>query len=457
MKKSALLTFVCASFVVDQSAFAASSTATPVVGVTATSATSATPAAPMPQSAAVAAPAAKAQNPGSAANIPDQKAMLNLMQSFPVWRVYEPVAQEMLIPFALKPVTKASLTKLVDFQFSEKTQASFKEMFGNPDPLHINLIDNPDGGVDVNILLQALDYTDPQSQNHSRWDALRSSVSYSKDFKHFNSTSDWPYFSQSFGADANLELKQIRIVQEASYNPHHIALGKAAITIPEINFQARSAGSNVNAKNVLMTSDVSQQGNKLNMVLDMNAAEVQFSGHSIGPIHIDYHFLNLNEAPMAAFIKEAAELNKAEPSTEKKLAESRKLFTTKFLPILSPASRFEIRDLSVVYQSMKAALSAAVWLEKAKQSDMSDVKLLQQKIAAHVELTMPKALALKITKFIGTFQPSASLEQKANAGLQSMIARGMVKEEQDQLSVVVDFMNGAVKVNGHEMNKAAKK
>ena len=431
MKKSALLSFVCASLIVNL----------PVAAATQPAAT----------------PVAPAQSTGVTVNIPDQKAMLNLMHSVPAWRVYEPIAQEMLRPYVTKPVTKMSLNRLTDFQFSEATQASFKEMFGNPDPLHINVNDNQAGGQDVTYLLQALDYTDPQSNNHSHWDALSGTLTYAKDFKHFKGVADWPYFSQSIGTDFSVEFKQIHVVQDAAYNQHHMALGTAQISIPELKINAGSSEKTVVAKNLLMSSDTSQQGTKLNMVLEMSTSEVQFSGHIIDPIHVDYHFLNLNEAPLAELVQQAVKLNKAEPSMEKRLAASNKLLTTKLLPVLSPSSRFEIRDLSVVFQSMKAILNGAVWLEKAKQSDMSNIKTLQEKIAAHFELSMPKAFVLKITKYIGSFQPGTDTEQRANAGLQALIAAGMIKEEQDQLSVVFDYMNGSRKVNGHELNGKTKK
>ncbi|MFZ6687403.1 DUF945 family protein [Undibacterium sp. SXout11W] len=439
MKKSALLTLLCASVLVNFPASAATQE-TAVV----------TPALPVN-------PAAAQNKPGAAVNLPDEKAMENLLRSIAAWRVYEPIAQEMLTPYALKPVSKESLKRLANFQFSETTQANFKEMFGNPDPLHVNVNLNEAGGQDLHFLLQALDYTDPQSNNRSRWDTLSGTVSYSKDLKHFTSVSDWPYFSQSFGTDMTLEMKQIRIVQAASYNLHHLALGTANIDIPEIKFDAGNDNKRVLVKNFRTSSEITQQGKMLNLTLGMNASEVQTAGRTTGPAHMEFRFLNLNESAFAEFMKEAIQLNKSEPSMEKRLAASNKLMKGKFLPMLTPTSRFEVSDMSVVYQSMKASLNGAVWFENARQSDMGDLKILKQKFASHFELSMPKALALKITRFIGAIQSDKNAEQQANAGLQGLIAGGMIKEEQDQLSVTFDFMNGVVKVNGHDMNRAAKK
>ncbi|MFZ6862911.1 DUF945 family protein [Undibacterium sp. Ji67W] len=439
MKKSALLTLLCASVLVNFPVSAATQE-TAVV----------TPALPVN-------PAAAQNKPGAAVNLPDEKAMANLLRSIAAWRVYEPIAQEMLTPYALKPVTKESLKRLANFQFSETTQANFKEMFGNPDPLHINVNLNEAGGQDLHFLLQALDYTDPQSNNRSRWDTLSGTVSYSKDLKHFTSVSDWPYFSQSFGTDMTLEMKQIRIVQAASYNLHHLAIGTANIDIPEIKFDAGNDNKRVLVKNFRTSSEITQQGKMLNLTLGMNASEVQTAGRTTGPAHMEFRFLNLNESALADFMKEAIQLNKSEPSMENRLAASNKLMKGKFLPMLTPTSRFEVSDMSVVYQSLKASLNGAVWFENARQSDMGDLKILKQKFASHFELSMPKALALKITRFIGAIQSDKNAEQQANARLQGLIAGGMIKEEQDQLSVVFDFMNGVVKVNGHDMNRAAKK
>lgn len=432
MKKSALLTLLCASVLVNFPASAEN------------------------QDTASANPPVAANKPGVTINVPGPKEMKNLMHGVAAWRVYEPVAQEMLIPYALKPVTKESLSRLANFQFSAATQASFKEMFGQPDPLHINIDPNEAGGLDLHFLLQALDYTDPQSNNHSRWDALSGKVSYSKDLKHFTSVSDWPYFSQSFGSDVTLEMKQMHVVQEASYNQHYLALGTAKIDIPELKLDAGSESMRVLVKNLQTTSESIQHGKMLNLIIATSASEIQTAGRTTGPAHMEFRVLNLNESAFADFMKEAIQLNKSEPSIEKRLAASNKLMKGKLLPILAPTSRFEMSDMSVVYQSMKASLSGAVWLEKAKQSDMTDLNILKQKLATHFELSMPKALALKITRFIGSLQSDKNAEQQANAGLQGLIAGGMIKEEQDQLSVVFDFMNGAVKVNGHEINRPAK-
>jgi len=444
MKKSILFIAVCATLIVNL----------PVDAMPQTTAAPAVALEPVP--AAKAAPASEQQT-GTPATVPNQAEIHNLIKRMPIWRVYEPVTKEMLMPYVLKPVTKAGLNRLVDFQFSDATQANFKEMFGNATPLHINLQDNAAGGVDMMFLLQALDYKDAQSDNQSRWEPLIGRVSYSKDLKHFNTVADWPYFSQRFGDNAGFELKQVHIVQDATYNQHHLAIGKGQFVISELSFFVGHPDKGVKAHHVELTSDISQVGTKLTMAVTTSIGEMQVADQTVGPIHFDYSLLNLNEAAAADFMKSAVELSKNQPSMEKQLAESHKLFSTKLLPVISPTSRFEIKDLSVVYQSLKAALKGAVWLDNAKKSDMTSVSLLQKKIAAHVELTMPKALALKITKLVSAIKPGPNAEQQTNAGLQALIAADMIKEEQDQLSVVFDYTNGVKKVNGHDINDKPKK
>ena len=453
MKKTALLTAMCSTLIVSLPV-----DATPQITVTSGDATSTQSTTVVPAPPAVSSTTKVTDTPSGTQTVtPHVPDVESIVKHTPILRVNEVVAKEILVPYSMKPVTKASLNRFVDFQFSAAAQADFKEMFGNPDPLHFGLRDLPNGDVELTFLMQSLDYKDTQFNTLSHWEPMSGQVTYSKDLKHFVSSADWPYFSQGFGNDASVEFKKMHLTQDATYNKHFLALGKAHFSMSEVNFHFGEADTMGYVRGVELNSNVTQQGPLLSMDITSGVDEVLVGGQMIGPIRFDYSILNINEAPAAELLRQLVDLTRNTPAFDQRVVASKKIFDTKLLPVISPNSRFEIKELSVVYQALKAVLKGAVWLDHPKKQDMSSPALLLKKIAAHVELTMPKALALKITKLVSSLKPGPDAEQQTNAGLQALIAAGMIKEENDQLSVVFDYANGMKKVNGHDINDKPKK
>ena len=384
-----------------------------------------------------------------------------LMRNFGAWRVYEPISRELLFPFSLAPVSKGSLKKLTDFQFSPQAQATFQELFGTPRPLHMNWRESDQGEIEINYLLQALDYTDPATGSVAKWDILRGTQTYSKDLRRMRAIFDWPMFSQSFGKDMQLRLRQIHLTQEVGFNAHQLPLGVMQLEIPEATLNVGSKEQSITLNHVRMTGGMTQREKLLEAEADISTTDAMVMGQEFGPFHMSYRVTGLNEAATARLFHRVKQLKMNGDDMTDRLLLSNAILNKDAWQVLTPVSKFELQDLSIVYQSMKAVISGAVWLDKAKATDMLNPKSLKEKLSSHFELTMPRALALKLAslaapKVADGKAGASNPEQQAAALLQSWISKGMIKEEGDQLHAVFDYAGGISQINGHPLDGALK-
>jgi uncharacterized protein YdgA (DUF945 family) len=346
------------------------------------------------------------------------------------------------------------LDKIVDFHYTDATQAKLDKVFGPAGGLTIKHAPADAGMLHYQIALPANSYTEASGPQLT-WTDLSADLMLNKAGTTMSSRGSWSQFTVA-GKDMTMVMKDMTVSSNQTRMGENIWLGKveagiASITAGPVTLSSLSFSGGASAKGKLITAGY-----------DGRIKTIEAMGKQVDDLHIAARLTNIDAKTMEKFSRDFNGGMK-NLSPEQKLAAMKPIFKALGKSMAANGSAFEIDDLSLGFLANRASIKGKVSMGKTTDADFSNFDAFGKKLIVRLNVRVPVAMVTDVSKaFLA--QDAASKHQTMSdealaQGAQSvtdmvvgkLLTSNMAKLENGVILSLIEFKTGKLYFNGKEV------
>lgn len=352
----------------------------------------------------------------------------------------------------------------------EAVRKEVAALFGDKQPLQLNVVYRFDGGGKATLSSPAFSTTVPAAaggEQRVAWQGVTATVDFAKGMQRYTVRGDAPGLEVRDAAShlvlsgVQLEGDQQRVFDDEPL----LYTGTQKFVIGELKFAGRgAAGGDGQAESVLVKQlvyDIAMpaKGEFVDITAKLGADVVQVGEKDYGPAHYDLSFSHLHARSVAQLSRAAMNMYSDESLQLAREGQSEALLATLMDPaleLLAHNPEISIDRLSFRSPHGEAAVSARVRTNDLKPEDLGNPLALIGKLEVNGQMSLPERLLVELQSAGAASAEEAALSASLLDGqLAGYAAQGLLLREQGFVKSTVAFKSGQLKVNDKVVNPFA--